>query len=335
MKTMQSALRMLSCVILVFSTMNCQRNKVLSTAESKKIEAADQTVFVPTLETPMDEEKNTVYCSTLLLAWDEFKQKYAGAYTINPTDSVLYKFDKSESYKNSIPKSEYASSIVDRGKKLSIRTEYHLQLPYVEPFDKSDEPLQFLGTTVSSFGSGYAGLSNQAKLLYYKDDSEFIVQIQTKDTTQELILMKTDRVFHSMGEAVYSANDLILSTQQAMLLSPGKDQKINAGDALFIPKMNFNLFMNFSDLENKDIRVRSDDFRTKELLQMIAFKMDEKGVEVQSEARILADKSVMVESPTPKKLIFDKPFLMFIRKKGAAFPAFAMRVSNAAFMLKK
>ncbi len=99
--------------------------------------------------------------------------------------------------------------------------------------------------------------------------------------------------------------------------------------------MNFNLFMNFPDLENKDIRVRSDDFRTKELLQMIAFKMDEKGVEVQSEARILADKSVMVESPTPKKLIFDKPFLMFIRKKGAAFPAFAMRVSNDALMLKK
>lgn len=332
---MQSALRMLSCVILVFSTMNCQRNKVLSTAESKKIDAADQTVFVPTLETSLDQKKNTVYCSTLLLAWDEFKQKYAGAYTIKPTDSVLYKFDKSESYKNSIPKTEYTSSIVDRGNQLSIRTKYHLQLPYVAPFDKSDEPLQFLGTTVSSFGSNARLSNSKVKLLHYENDNEFIIQIYTKDITQELILMKTDRIFHSLGQAVSRANDLIQSTQKAMQLNPEMNLDFQIADLLFIPKMDFNLFMNFSDLENKDIRMQPEDFTTKELLQMIAFKMDENGIEVKSEVIIMMDMNIIGDFPTPKKLIFDKPFLMFIRKKGAAFPAFAMRVSNAAFMLKK
>jgi hypothetical protein len=61
--------------------------------------------------------------------------------------------------------------------------------------------------------------------------------------------------------------------------------------------------------------------------QDIMFKLNEKGAMVKSTSNMIA-------AAIPKQLIFNRPFLIYLKKKNGKWPYFAMWVDNAELMEK-
>ena len=99
-----------------------------------------------------------------------------------------------------------------------------------------------------------------------------------------------------------------------------------------IPKINFNITHAYSELINKHFKNKGYvEYFIRKAQQDILFKMDEKGAILISEARILAGKGVSI----PKHLIFDEPFLIYLKEKDRKYPYFAMWADNPELMIKK
>jgi hypothetical protein len=62
---------------------------------------------------------------------------------------------------------------------------------------------------------------------------------------------------------------------------------------------------------------------------MLQFKIDEKGAEITSEARQEA------LDGGPSHFHFDRPFLIYLKKRGAKYPFFVMWVDNAELLSKQ
>ena len=72
--------------------------------------------------------------------------------------------------------------------------------------------------------------------------------------------------------------------------------------------------------------------------QRTAFKLDEAGAEVKSEAEVVCVLGIEQEEetkPTPKKMIFDKPFFVMLRRADATNPYFCLYVANPELLVKE
>lgn len=73
--------------------------------------------------------------------------------------------------------------------------------------------------------------------------------------------------------------------------------------------------------------------------QRTAFLLNENGAEVESEVAMDAeggeDLETEEEKPLPKAMIFDKPFLVFLKRNDSQYPYFAMLVANSEVLKKQ
>jgi len=70
-----------------------------------------------------------------------------------------------------------------------------------------------------------------------------------------------------------------------------------------------------------------------EAWQRTTFILDEVGAEMESEALIYTFEEIVAEKPQPKRLIFDKPFTLFLTKVHSVNPYFGMWVADAELMI--
>jgi hypothetical protein len=78
----------------------------------------------------------------------------------------------------------------------------------------------------------------------------------------------------------------------------------------------------------------ADDLALLQAVQNIRFQMDEKGVRLRSEAHMSFGCSAEYR-PLPKHvMIFDKPFLIMMERKGNSQPYFALWVANPELLVK-
>jgi len=109
----------------------------------------------------------------------------------------------------------------------------------------------------------------------------------------------------------------------------GSDESLMENDVLKIPKFAFNITYNYTDLLG--CYLKNETFTTfyfDKAVQQIEFVLDEKGVILESEAIVTTTDSI-VES---RRLVFDQPFLLYMKEKGAQYPYFAMWIENTELM---
>jgi hypothetical protein len=66
----------------------------------------------------------------------------------------------------------------------------------------------------------------------------------------------------------------------------------------------------------------------KDAMQILEFRLARSGAEVESEALIAA-------ASAPLRLVFDRPFLIYMQEQGADQPFFAMWVDNAELLVRR
>ena len=326
-------------------------------------EGLRQTEVVPTLDTPLSEGKSAVWCSSFQLAWNELNQEvFKGSVRLRNAQDVADRLNRAKQTKADLaPGSYYAAAglvrdgIVERIQRemaekfpdgprpeFNPRPEMALGYAYLKAgvrykhaFFNNTERFLFTDssgkeTAVRSFGmsdkekfkdGAFDSFRGQIAVLWREGD-EFAVDLSKESTPNQIVLARIRRGA-TLAEMVAAFRARV---QQGRDHShPGEE------DTLLVPIMHWRVEHHFRELEGPDKRLvhpTLPDMYLGTALQIIEFKMDRRGAEVASQAKIGYDNG------GPKRYHFDRPFLIYMKKRDAEHPFFVMWVDNAELLFR-
>ncbi|MFK7949271.1 MAG: hypothetical protein AB8G11_16890 [Saprospiraceae bacterium] len=324
-------------LFLIFFLTACQPDRTFP--EVKKLTEYKATEFTPTLENEISKDKNSVYCVTLLYAWDEIRKVINEPLKISKDAEDLTLLNDSKSYIDVLKSDEYSASGTVENNLISARSEFKKSLPFEVKLENFENELMFNDERVPAFGvNGYSEdeLFRNVDILYYKNDNHFIVKLIPTDENHEIILFKSTETYPTMTAMNEAARQLIKKGKQER-----ENEKLiwkyyfDDEDELMIPKFSFNIETNYLTLEGKKIKTPNQGFEITKAWQRTAFILDEYGAEIESEAIVEASQDAAqqeYEKPQPKKMFFDKPFFTMLQRTDAKFPYFVMWTVNTELM---
>jgi hypothetical protein len=302
------------------------------------IEKLHQTDFVPTLENRISGNKNCIYAPTFLYAWALLRKKLDCPdinADVNSKDINL--LDNSQSFQNALTKDEYDTEFNTEGDKLFVSAMFSKSLPFRPAMQNIAAGLRFSNKMVKAFGmdSQDEKIIEKTNIVYYQDDSHFIIGIQPADTATGIILVMGLPPVKTLGDAVKQTDSLA-----AIGFKDAADQQLqwrysfNPDDNFYIPKIRFNIEADYHKIEGQLLPCKAKNYVITAASQRTAFVLDEKGasVESKSDTYTLLDSVGTPEHTRPKHLVFNKPFYIIIRKKERQNPCFVMYVENTELM---
>ena len=298
------------------------------------------TLFVPTMEHRISTDKNAVYCVTLLYAWDEIRKTIQTPLRIPSRHHDLTLLNADLWFRNTLNPNEYTAEGLVEGDKIITRATFKKNLPFDHQFESYDNRLKFAGKKVASFGFiGCHGNEciDQARILYYQNDRHFLVKLVPEDTAHEILLYMPDHTFSTMSEMLQEVKEL---TEKGNVARKQASQKwkynILADDELIIPKFDFDISTAYNSLVGNRFSTANTDYTIETAWQRTAFHLDESGAAVESEATIVCTLGIEEENPNkpqPKKMVFNRPFFILLKRADAANPYFVLWVANTELMV--
>lgn len=307
-------------------------------APAKNLSEYKKSIFLPTLENKLSPDKNSIYCATLLYAWDELRKEIRPPFQIDKNLKDLTLFNNSQSFVDALSKGDYKSNATVDGNKIKVSAEFNKSLPFEIKVEDLDRSLTFENIKVFCFGIyGSDPIQSEiVEIIYYKNDNEFLISLIPKDHAHEIILFKTNEKFRSMAKILSKIDNYInLGNYEIRTRKAEWKYTFNEDDNVIIPKIKFNIKTNYPTLEGKLFKSNQQSYLIKEAMQRTAFTLDEYGAQIESESEIITLSAIEEEEkPQPKHLIFDKPFFIMLKKTHSKNPYFAMWVANSELMIK-
>lgn len=334
-----------------------------------------KTVIVPTLSTPIPENKNVIWCSSFQYAWNTLKEdiikedillkgnqiaagnlNQSNASTADIADKSYYSaagFGRDGIVKTIQQEMARRFPSVDKPDFGDITGESILAYCYLEAFVKFTTPYfenhkDFIftdsagnKTRTSSFclsdqhGPAISKLREQIDILYIKQEQqdehrhkliEYAVDLCKHTEPYQIILAKI-KPENTLLETFNKLQEHIDNFSKEEPL-PG----FGSGDRLFVPNIFWDITHHFKELEGKSLgNQKFTEYYISKAIQQTRFKLDRSGVELKSEAEIMANEAAVIG---PKYFYFNQPFLVIIKKRTAKNPIFAMWVDNAELLAK-
>lgn len=301
-----------------------------------------KTVFVPTLENKLPDNKNAIYASALLFAWHEVKGIFKYPITTTDTNTVDFKLlNQSTSYLKSLNEDEYEAEAYMEDDAIVATAYFNKSLPFPTKFQRLDEPIVFDNEKVIAFGMNYfdSDIVDCIQILYYKNDSNFVVQLIPKDRQHRIILaigLKPSDSFADIINQTKNLTDIGISELADTSLS--WKYNLTSVDNLAIPIVKFNIETNYKTIEGQTFKTNNEPHSIVTVYQRTALILDEFGAEVESEVMVAVDSigvEIEKEKPHPKNLTFDRPYVILLKRTDSDNPYFAMKVNNTELMIKK
>ena len=302
------------------------------------------TVFVPTMEHLLPADSNSVYCATLLFAWEEVRKAIGTSLSIPEKYQDLRLLNASTSFRNALKPNEYTASGIVDGDYIYARAEFKKSLPFDYQLRKLEHRLTFTKQKVAAFGvmgDDNDDLTDMVKILYYKNDNNFIIKLKPSDKEHEIVLFKTTKTYPTMTAMAAAADSLIeIGQKERKIQSLRWKYQLWSDDEVVIPDIDFDISTTFKKLIGNTFHANSLDYEILQAWQRTAFKLNETGAEIKSEAKVTVwcnsiEEEEEVMEPTPKKMIFDKPFFLMLRRTDAQHPYFVLHAVNAELMVKE
>jgi len=308
----------------------------------KKLSEYKETDFVTTPQSSLPKGKNAIYSATMLLAWQEVKAAGDNEISIDGKYKELSLLNNSQSFKNTLEEGEYVSSSefnIEAGT-FSVSSEFSKSLAFAVKLESFND-FKFGDESVKSFGMDavnyllHAGVS----ILYYKNDNDFIVKLIPSDNEHEIFVCMSDQKSMNMQNMFDDVADKIKTGKIERKIEKNfwKYWIQYEGDELRIPKILFNIETNYKSLGGNSFVLKKQSYSIERALQRTAFLLDEEGAKVESRAEMevtTESEPEPIEKPHPKKLHFNKPFLIMLKRKDSPNPYFAMWVDNTELMQK-
>jgi hypothetical protein len=301
------------------------------------------TDFVSTLENPLNPERNTVYAAALLYAWDTVTKLLPG--DIDNDSSYKNDFNllrKSNSFRNSLAKDEYSVKTEVGEGYIIAKAFFNKTLPFPANMEKADMPMLFAGQEVKAFGmyGTNSEIASYSQILFYDNDDRFLIKLSPQDQKHEVWLMKAMDTDTTLSAVVQRAKEWKAAGEKdAGNAKLAWKYGFNAEDILSIPEVKFNIETHYKQLEGQIFFMKSAVWFIKIAYQRTGFILNETGAVAESEALMRTDTmSISLEKkilPKPKKMVFDKPFYIILKRTDSENPYFVMRVANAELLVKQ
>lgn len=305
------------------------------------------TTFVAGLSSRVDPTENVIWCATGPLAWKELETLVGGPVKLDrasPTVDLLNgsSFDADQVSSSAFvagagligdgvidrlqrelkrkfkrgpdPVLARAASLAGKGQLLTYAFLYK-QIEWQVKFESLEQPLAFRHTidgkaresNVRAFGIRDMGthqyftkLARQVRV--FGDTEAFAVELSTPGVDDRVILAR-----------IPASTTLDRTVKRVLKLTSGKPQYLAGDDTLQIPVLDFDLAHVFSDvngnLENRGFGDKALGYA----MQTVRLRLDEKGALLKS--RFLATAGAAF-GHQPRRLIFDRPFLLLMKEKG-------------------
>jgi len=310
----------------------------------------------PTMQLPLNDSENTMYCSSFIQAWIELCNMHDGAIILDSNSVLLeqlnaIKVNRSISEDFVVAKAGYIKDSVIAKINRELEQKFKISKSFSEGYNDNDiisyaylkkqikfyyllqddfgkEKMVFNGSdTVDFFGLRYAVTNpvNKSRILIhnYKSSDNFILEIKTKVNTDQVIIAKMQP--ESTLAASYS------TIMQRVKLND--TSYIEEGEMLKIPYISFSIEENFRELKNRKLlNPGFTGYTIREAKQVIDFSLNGKGVSLESEGELRAIFAI-VENST-RQFVFDKPFFIILKERDKNEPYFCMYIANATCMIK-
>ncbi|MFH1452469.1 MAG: hypothetical protein ABIH00_00635 [Armatimonadota bacterium] len=336
-------------------------NKVSAKGDSAQISSDKMkaTEVSPCATMPLSQDKNTIFCPTFQFAWDALcdfvgeklilsdnpetakelntnKGLTKENRDISPESFLAMAGSKRDGIINKINeqlKTKFGDSVPLLKESMLTNPDDILAYAYLlkdlkfkNKFNNLEKPISFNNgkteTPVESFGIGKFKAENakqreimdQVKILYDSSDSS-IVKLETTSKNDELILAKIPQG-RTLEDTYSNMNNLINKRESA----DWRD-----GDSLQIPKIDFNISHDYTELEGKNVKNKGyEGYFIAKAKQDVKFSLNEEGARLESQAKIVMSRAISLN----KNIVFDKPFLVCLRKKGSDKPYLLIWVNN-------
>lgn len=346
-------LRAILLFVMIITLSSCSFQEKTKTL---KVDSQDlkSTIITTNLEEKLEDDKNTVYCSTFQLAWNELMDNIIkGPVKLKDSPNVTEVLNKQLITRKDLNEKDYVAmagygkdGILNKINKV-LKMKFGESAPNVqedlvptdilayaylcknlefeEEFAKMEKPLLFNGTEVKAFGvnkKSESEVRKQVKVLDYRNDDDFIISLVSKSDNDEIILAKMPQ-----PENVMKAAEIIEFRSSKIQSSVKVDEEV------IIPCFDFDITHSYRELVGKQLaNAGFEDYQILKAIQSIKFQLDEKGAILKSEARIKGSKSA---SPVERRsFIFDEPFVLMLKEKNSSMPYFMMWITNDELMVK-
>lgn len=158
-----------------------------------------------------------------------------------------------------------------------------------------------------------------AKLIDYDDDDNFVIGLASRDELDEIYLIK--------GNDGASMDEILHFLRSAKV---SKGYSIKAVDVLQIPNINIDYHRNYTELIGAELINRKiKPLYIAQMTEQIKLSMNYQGAIMENEAMMLLTRG---GPPTPKQLIFDKPFWLVMKEANKKQPYLILRVENTRIL---
>lgn len=280
------------------------------------IDKTENATFCNTLSTELNLAKNTAYVPMFKLAFDAFIDEIGSDYVIR--DKTLQVLNNYKFHQNPLKENEYKKVIEKKDNELNIEVSFNKDLPFEDPSKISEEPLIFEGEKVCHFKPRLL-----PGLLYYKNEDDFAISLIPKDESQEIIMVKSP----------FSSNTSFEDTFQTLQQHKGfKSVDFNA--EVKIPIIDLDWSTNHPEIEKRRLEKSPLDYwDITKIEEGLNFSLTNTGAKVKAYLK-LEGKWNCVVPENPHQIIFDKPFMIFLKKEDTATPYFAAYIADPTFLRK-
>lgn len=333
----------LAMLLLVFgscqNTSNSTKENVTSKTDSilnpDSIPLKDytNTQMLSSLEDSIGKTKNYVYAAGMGILWQKMYKLMNCQSEITGEYNFIIKLSKFNYYKNVLDSNEYSININlmdDEYERFLFKKRLKFDNGYiVYPY-----PMDFINKKVESFGaSGYDLAKAKLDILYYKDDTEFIVELPSDNEEHQIILYMATAYKNDFLSTYQNVEKLIKQGKTEKTKNPNNWRyKLNEDDNIEIPKITFNMKDSFAG----NLPFKCGKYSILRMNQRVLYQLSKDGSYSEMEASAKADSFVAPkEKPQPKHLVFDKPFVIIQKKRKAQYPYLAILVNNTELMTVK
>lgn len=319
-------------------------------------------VIVPTLDTPMPEGKSVIWCSSFQIAWNKLKSDLAGEpVQIENSQDVADRLNAAPQSEADLPTGSYyaaagrsrdlaervrkdmarqfprarPTALPSEGDVLSIFAYLQTGVRFEKPYPDLEKGFKFRGrSTVEGFGfeyvheGAYQAVRDQAAVLFtagtgdagsrFGGATEYAVDLCKNSRPNQIVLAVVK------PESTLQATLTRLVDKIADPRNKQQHQGIGKMETLRVPNMHWRIEHRFTELEGPDKPARNAALQglyIDQAVQVIHFKLDRNGADLASEAAIHFKGG-------GNEYHFDRPFLLYIKKRDAEHPFLVMWIAN-------
>ncbi len=326
------------------------------------------TIVVPTLDAPIPEGKSAIWCSSFQLAWNRLRDDVVKEpIRLEGVGAVVDRLNQAEQSEADLEADSFyaAAGLAEEGivgkvqrdmaarfagvalPSLDIPPGGALAFAYLKasvkfphPYSEAKRKLLFKDsagkeTSVTGFGAGIGNFLSERQcrsqirvLLFNAATEEFAVDL-CADSRPYQVMVAAIQGQPTLAEAVKRFGE---QTRANPVPIPdlGPDEKV------IVPSVHWRIDHRFRELEGRDKIFQNPSLAGRfvtDAWQLTEFRLDRSGAIVESQAKIEAAKAAIEEEP--REFIFDRPFLIIMKKRGAKHPCFVMWVDNAELLCGK